>query len=313
MKNLAPVGFPALAVAADATTPAGSYVGQTIYSTTTNSLLSWNGSAWKAQAAAGGGGSAITVKDESATLTAALSSLNFAGAGVTATASGSEITVSVPGASLAVADEGGTLTTHAASMNFVGGGVTATNLGDNVTVTVPGLIVKDEGGQLTAAAASMNFVGPGVAASRIGNDVTVTVAGSGLADIANLTDATTIAIDASLARAFRVVLGGNRTIGNPSNLADGQQIALLLKQDGAGSRTVSWASSWSFGAGGAPTLSTTPYSADVIYGLYDATEGKIDVTHYGLGFAGVGTAEQFIIDEGSDALISEADDALIME
>ena len=45
---------------------------------------------------AGAGGS-VTVKDEGTTLAAAATSINFAGAGVTATASGNDITVTIPG------------------------------------------------------------------------------------------------------------------------------------------------------------------------------------------------------------------------
>jgi len=48
-------------------------------------------------AAAAGGGSAITVQDEGTTLTTALSSLNFTGAGVTATNTGGAVTVNVAG------------------------------------------------------------------------------------------------------------------------------------------------------------------------------------------------------------------------
>jgi hypothetical protein len=44
----------------------------------------------------GGGGSAITVQDEGSNLTTTLSSLNFTGAGVTATNSGGAVTVNVP-------------------------------------------------------------------------------------------------------------------------------------------------------------------------------------------------------------------------
>src|SRR6266436_2711166 len=39
-----------------------------------------------------------------------------------------------------------------------------------------------------------------------------------------LTDAATIAVNASLGNDFRVTLGGNRTMGTPSNPADGEQI-----------------------------------------------------------------------------------------
>ena len=39
-----------------------------------------------------------------------------------------------------------------------------------------------------------------------------------------LTDASTIAVNAALSDYFRVTLGGNRTLGTPSNPADGQQV-----------------------------------------------------------------------------------------
>jgi hypothetical protein len=46
---------------------------------------------------AGGSGSAIEVLDEGVSLTAALASLNFVGAGATATTSGDDVTVTIPG------------------------------------------------------------------------------------------------------------------------------------------------------------------------------------------------------------------------
>jgi hypothetical protein len=56
---------------------------------------------------------------------------------------------------------------------------------------------------------------------------------------ATLTDAVTIATDANLSNRFRVTLGGNRTLGNPSNLSDGQQLCWEIIQDGTGGRTLS--------------------------------------------------------------------------
>lgn len=46
---------------------------------------------------AGGGGSSITIKDEGVTLTTAVNSIDFVGAGVTATAIGNDVTVTIPG------------------------------------------------------------------------------------------------------------------------------------------------------------------------------------------------------------------------
>jgi len=52
-----------------------------------------SGVAW----AAAGGGSALTIKDEGTTLTSAATSIDFVGAGVTATAVGSDVTVTISG------------------------------------------------------------------------------------------------------------------------------------------------------------------------------------------------------------------------
>lgn len=54
----------------------------------------------------GGGGSDIIVQDEGVQLTAALAQMNFVGAGVTATAVGNNVTVTVPGSSAGVLQSG---------------------------------------------------------------------------------------------------------------------------------------------------------------------------------------------------------------
>lgn len=55
-----------------------------------------------------------------------------------------------------------------------------------------------------------------------------------------LTDAATIATDCKLGNSFIVTLGGNRTMGAPTNLRNGQRITYLIKQDGTGGRTLAW-------------------------------------------------------------------------
>jgi len=55
-----------------------------------------------------------------------------------------------------------------------------------------------------------------------------------------LSDAATIALDASTGTSFQVTIGGNRTIGAPTNPAIGQRITLLVQQDATGGRTLSW-------------------------------------------------------------------------
>src|SRR5690242_9351887 len=48
--------------------------------------------------------------------------------------------------------------------------------------------------------------------------------------VVNLTDAATIAVDASTGNDFRVTIAGNRTIGTPANPVNGQQIIFQVTQ-----------------------------------------------------------------------------------
>lgn len=100
-----------------------------------------------------------------------------------------------------------------------------------------------------------------------------------------LTDAATIATDASLGNHFRVTLGGNRTLGNPTNLTDGQKLLWELIQDGTGSRTITLGSNFALGTDlPAITLTTTASKRDFLGGIYNSTAGKIYVTSLVRGF-----------------------------
>lgn len=92
-----------------------------------------------------------------------------------------------------------------------------------------------------------------------------------------LTDAATITTDASLGNIFTVTLGGNRTIANPTNPVSGQKIVYRLKQDGTGSRTVTWGAAFRWGADvTVPTLSTTAGKTDYVGFIYNAADSKWD-------------------------------------
>jgi hypothetical protein len=80
--------------------------------------------------------------------------------------------------------------------------------------------------------------------------------------VTTLTDASTIAIDFSTSCNFTVTLGGNRTMGAPSNAVAGQSGSIFIVQDGTGSRTLAWNSVWKWPAGTAPTLTTTAGAVD---------------------------------------------------
>ena len=85
-----------------------------------------------------------------------------------------------------------------------------------------------------------------------------------------LTDAASIATDASLSNTFTVTLGGNRTLANPTNLPTAGAVIIkwIITQDGTGSRTLAYGSKFKWPGGTAPTLSTAAGARDMVSGLY---------------------------------------------
>lgn len=104
-----------------------------------------------------------------------------------------------------------------------------------------------------------------------------------------LTDAPTIATDASLGIYFRVTLAGSpRVLGVPTNPIDTQRITWEVTQDVTGTRLLTLAS----GAGGfafgtdvtAVTLSTAANAIDLIAAVYHATRNRWLVVAFGRGY-----------------------------
>lgn len=101
----------------------------------------------------------------------------------------------------------------------------------------------------------------------------------------NLTDGATIATDASLGNLFRVTLGGNRTLSNPTNATDGQLMTWSLKQDSTGSRTITLDTKFRFGTDiTSITLTTTPSKTDHLGARYNAVDDKFDVIAFVRGY-----------------------------
>lgn len=104
--------------------------------------------------------------------------------------------------------------------------------------------------------------------------------------VVSLTDASTIAVDASLGNTYRVTLGGNRTMGTPSNPTDGQMILFEITQDLTGSRTLAWSSAYLFTTAlPAPTLTTTASYTDVVGMKYVASSAKWRCLAVSLGYS----------------------------
>jgi len=96
--------------------------------------------------------------------------------------------------------------------------------------------------------------------------------------VSALTDAATIATNAALGNVFTVTLGGNRTLGAPTNPVDGQKVVWRFKQDGTGNRTISLNAIFRVATDiGSVTLSTTAAVTDYMGAIYNADDVKWDV------------------------------------
>lgn len=89
--------------------------------------------------------------------------------------------------------------------------------------------------------------------------------------ITSLTDGATITPDFSASNNWSVVLGGSRTLANPTNLTAGQTGFIIVNQDSSGNRVLSFGSAWKWPGGSAPSLTTTASAVDVIVYAVEST------------------------------------------
>jgi hypothetical protein len=73
-----------------------------------------------------------------------------------------------------------------------------------------------------------------------------------------------ILLDFSAANNFDVTLEGGSTLAPSVSPSGGQSGAILIRQDGTGSRLLSYSGGWSFANGSAPTLTLTPSGTDLL-------------------------------------------------
>ncbi len=90
------------------------------------------------------------------------------------------------------------------------------------------------------------------------------------------TDGGTITLDLSLPN-FKIVLGGSRTLGVPSNIVAGASFVFNVWQDSTGSRLLTYAWCFQFPSGAAVVLSTGKFQRDQLY-LYASFYGTSTVT-----------------------------------
>jgi hypothetical protein len=94
-----------------------------------------------------------------------------------------------------------------------------------------------------------------------------------------LTDGATISWDMAAGFNAKVTLGGNRTLGTPTNPKVGMTYVLGVIQDATGSRVPTLPSCFKFGAAGAPTFSTGAGKRDFLFlYCYDASTPEFRAT-----------------------------------
>lgn len=85
----------------------------------------------------------------------------------------------------------------------------------------------------------------------------------------------TVTLNCALSNAFEVLLESNITL-DYSNQQNGQTINVLLIQDGAGSRTVTWAANkWHWPGGTAPVISAGINDYDMISARYRSSNSRM--------------------------------------
>lgn len=198
------------------------------------------------------------------------------------------------------ADEGTSLTARTI-LNFIGTGVTCV---DNAGATRTDCTFTSGSGDMVLASAQTNTgvktfndgtfrqLNSGatfysqLASAATGNrtatipDATGTLAMLGLAQqftadqgsqSFTLTDAANISTTwsgTSKGNTATVTLAGNRTLDNPTGMLDGHTYQWVVKQDGAGSRTLAYGTKFAWPSGTPPTLTTAAAAYDVISCVY---------------------------------------------
>lgn len=93
-----------------------------------------------------------------------------------------------------------------------------------------------------------------------------------------LTDAATIAVDATLGNQFTCTITASRTLGNPTGATNGQLILFAIRQNGTGGYTLSFDTKYRFGDEiGTPVIATGANKTSYIGVRYHGTDDKFDV------------------------------------
>jgi len=89
--------------------------------------------------------------------------------------------------------------------------------------------------------------------------------------VQTLTDAASIAWNITSGEIGIVTLGGNRALANPTNIVAGGRYTLIAKQDGTGSRTLSYGTYFKFPGAVTPVLTTNASAVDMVEFIAEST------------------------------------------
>ena len=163
------------------------------------------------------------------------------------------------------------------SSNYVALQAPAT-VSSNVTFTLPAADGTANQALKTDASGNLGFASFLLATETTNGQV---VTGGVRGAITTLTDAATVAIDMDDNNNMKLVLGGNRTLGNPTNVVEGQTGFIEVHQDGSGNRTLGYGTDYRFvgGASGLPTVTATANAVSVLAYAVMADEKILITAH----------------------------------
>jgi hypothetical protein len=132
-------------------------------------------------------------------------------------------------------------------------------------------------GYLSTADIGVSVQGYDVDTAKL--DVDQTWSGSQRGSVTTLTDAATVALDLSTGNNFVVQLGGNRTLGAPTNVVANQSGTITVLQDKTGSRTLAYAWPYVWVNATAGTLSTAGATEDqLVYEVCSYNSATVTIT-----------------------------------
>lgn len=108
-----------------------------------------------------------------------------------------------------------------------------------------------------------------------------TFTGTIIPSVVTLTDAATIAVNATLGNQFTCTITASRTLGNPTGAINGQLMLFVIRQNGTGGYTLSFDTKYRFGDEiGTPAIATGADKTTYIGVRYHGTDDKFDVISF---------------------------------